>query len=80
VATLPDKIDVNAASEEELAEVLEIDEAVADRIVAHRADAGGIRSVDELAGLAGVDAAVLRRMREKLIVEVPLGTDASPTG
>jgi DNA uptake protein ComE-like DNA-binding protein len=77
---LPDKIDVNAASEEELAEVLEIDAAVADRIVAHRAEAGGIRSLDELASLTGVDAAVLQRMRQKLIVDVPVGTDASPPG
>jgi DNA uptake protein ComE-like DNA-binding protein len=77
---VPDKIDVNAASEEELAEVLEIDAAIADRIVEHRASAGGIRSVEELASLPGVDAAVLQRMRQKLIVEVPVGTDASPPG
>lgn len=77
---MPDKIDVNAASEEELAEVLEMEEAVADRIVELRARTGGIRSVDELARLDGVDAALLQRMREKLIVEVPVGADPGPAG
>jgi DNA uptake protein ComE-like DNA-binding protein len=76
---VPDKIDINAASEEELAEVLEIDEVVADRIVEHRVQAGGIRSVDELAQVPGVDAALLKRMRERVIAEVPVGTEnASP--
>jgi DNA uptake protein ComE-like DNA-binding protein len=75
---VPDKIDINAASEEELAEVLEIDEVVADRIVEHRVQAGGIRSIDELAGVPGVDAALLKRLRERVIAEVPVGTDASP--
>jgi competence protein ComEA len=74
---VPDKIDINAASEEELAEVLEIDEAVADRIVEHRVQVGGIRSVDELERLPGVDAALVARMRERVIAEVPVGTEAA---
>jgi DNA uptake protein ComE-like DNA-binding protein len=77
---MPDKIDVNAASETELCEVLEIDEDLADRIVAYRADQGGIRSLDDLADVDGVDAGLLERMRERLIADVPVGTEpASPT-
>ena len=75
---MPDKIDVNAASETELCEVLEIDEDLADRIVLFRSEEGGIRSVDDLADVEGVDANVLERMRERLIADVPVGTD-SPT-
>jgi competence ComEA-like helix-hairpin-helix protein len=75
---VPDKIDINAASEEELAEVLEIDAKTADRIVEQRVRTGGIRSVDDLARVQGVDAAVLERMRDRVIAEVPIGTDASP--
>ncbi|HEY0705641.1 MAG TPA: helix-hairpin-helix domain-containing protein [Polyangia bacterium] len=77
---MPDKIDVNAASETELCEVLEIDEALADRIVAYRAEEGGIRAIDDLADIEGVDAPLLQKMRERLIADVPVGTEpASPT-
>jgi DNA uptake protein ComE-like DNA-binding protein len=68
---MPDRIDVNAASGEELSEVLEIDGAVADRIIAERARRAGFRSVDDLARIDGVDQAVLGRMRERLIISLP---------
>jgi competence protein ComEA len=74
---MPDRIDVNAASGDELTEVLEIDGELADRIIERRAREGGFRSVDDLARIDGVDDAVLRRMRERLIVELPVGADAS---
>jgi competence protein ComEA len=80
VGLMPDKIDVNAASESELSEVLEIDEALADRIVAYRAQEGGIRAIDDLADVEGVDARLLERMRDRLIADVPVGTEpASPS-
>ena len=68
---MPDRIDVNAASGEELSEVLEIDGAIADRIIAERARRAGFRSVDDLARIEGVDQAVLGRMRERLIISLP---------
>lgn len=74
---MPDRIDVNAASGDELSELLEIDGALADRILEHRAREGGFRSVDDLARIEGVDEKVLRRMRERLIVEMPVNADAS---
>ena len=74
---MPDRIDVNAASGTELSEVLEIDGELADRILEHRAREGGFRSVDDLARIEGVDERVLRLMREKLIVELPVNADAS---
>lgn len=69
---MPERIDVNAASEEELSEVLEIDGALADRIVEHRAREGGFRNLEDLARLEGVDDQILRRMRQRLIVELPV--------
>jgi DNA uptake protein ComE-like DNA-binding protein len=71
------RIDVNAASGSELAEVLEIDGAVADRIIERRAREGGFRSVDDLARIPGVDEVVLRRMRERLIVELPVNAEGA---
>jgi competence protein ComEA len=68
---MPDRIDVNAASGEELSEVLELDAAVADRIIEERARRGGFKSVDDLARIQGVDGAALARMRERLIVSLP---------
>jgi competence protein ComEA len=78
---MPDRIDVNAASGEELSEVLEIDGATADRIIEERARRGGFRSVDDLARIQGVDAGALGRMRERLIVSLPdQDTVNSPPG
>lgn len=74
---MPERIDVNAASGLELSEVLEIDGALADRIIEHRAREGGFRSVDDLGRIEGVDDQVLRRMRERLIVELPVNAEAS---
>jgi competence protein ComEA len=71
---MPDRVDVNAASGEELSEVLEIDGAIADRIIEERARRGGFRSVDDLARIEGVDDGALARMRERLIVSLP-GSD-----
>ena len=68
---MPDRIDVNAASGEELSEVLEVDGAVADRIIEERARRGGFKSLDDLARIQGVDGAALARMRERLIVSLP---------
>jgi competence protein ComEA len=68
---MPDRIDVNAASAEELSEALEIDGAVADRIIDERARRGGFRQVEDLARVDGVDDAALARMRERLIVSLP---------
>lgn len=74
---MPEHTDVNAASGEELSEVLEIDGALADRIIERRSAEGGFRSVDDLARIPGVDDKVLRRMRERLIVELPVGAEQS---
>jgi competence protein ComEA len=74
---MPDRIDVNAASGSELSELLEIDGEIADRIIAHRAREGGFRSVDDLARIEGVDEPLLRRMRERLIVELPVNAESS---
>ncbi len=75
---MPERIDVNAASGEELSEVLEIEAEVADRIIAQRSQRGGFASVDDLAAIEGVDDAVMVRMRERLIVDLPVGAETSP--
>ena len=75
---MPDRIDINAASEEELVEVLEIDESTAARISDLRARRGGIRAAEDLEGLEGLDAAALQRVRDRLIIDAPVGTEAVP--
>ena len=68
---MPDRIDVNAASGEELSEALDIDGVVADRIIEERARRGGFRQVEDLARIEGVDDTTLARMRARLIVSLP---------
>jgi competence protein ComEA len=74
---VPGRIDVNAASGSELSELLEIEGEVADRIIEQRAREGGFRSIDDLARIEGVDEALLGRMRERLIVELPTNAESS---
>ena len=77
---MPNRIDLNAASSDELSQVLEIDGPVAERIIAERARRGGFREVEELARVEGVDDATLSRMRERLIVSLPDVDTVNPAG
>jgi DNA uptake protein ComE-like DNA-binding protein len=65
---MPDRIDLNAASEAELCDVLEIDAGLATRILERRAQHGDFTSIGELAGIEGVDRALLRLMEQRLTV------------
>lgn len=75
---MSDRIDVNAASGDELSEILEVDGEVADRIIEYRARHGGFRSLDELRGIPGIEGDVLDHLGERLIIGVPTGAPLTP--
>lgn len=58
-------IDLNTAGEQELEEILQIGPKRANRILAYRAEHGGIRNVEELDGIEGFDGALLERIRAR---------------
>jgi DNA uptake protein ComE-like DNA-binding protein len=67
------QIDVNEAGEDELAGVPQIGVVLAKRIVAERSVRGGFRSVDEMAGVVGIQPHILQRIRAHLTVAPTAG-------
>jgi DNA uptake protein ComE-like DNA-binding protein len=72
------QIDVNEAGEDELAGVPQIGLVMAKRIVAERGLRGGFRSVDEMAGVVGMQPHILQRVRGHLTVVPRAETPAGP--
>lgn len=65
---MPHRIDLNAASADELTHLLGVTPAVAERIIEYRARQGGFSSIDELATVDGVDHAAIDRARASVTV------------
>jgi competence protein ComEA len=61
------RVNVNSATEEELARVLEIPVAQAAAIVEFRNHEGGLKSLDDLKKVPGIDAADLGRKQDRII-------------
>lgn len=61
-------LDINAATADELGRLPGIGPALADRIVAHRAEVGRYRSVDELADVTGISERMVDEMRHLITV------------
>lgn len=64
-------LDLNSASAEELAALEGVGPVLAERIVADRAAAGLYTKVDDLTRVAGIDAALVERLRPQLVVTGP---------
>ncbi|XP_062865605.1 endonuclease/exonuclease/phosphatase family domain-containing protein 1 [Trichomycterus rosablanca] len=64
----PARLDVNAASEEELMTLPGVTRTVARAMVEHRARIGGFRRVEDVALVSGVGAAMLHRIRPEICV------------
>jgi competence protein ComEA len=62
-------IDLNRATAEQLESLPGIGPALADRIVAHRLEAGPFRTVDELAEIQGISARMVDELRPLVKVE-----------
>lgn len=65
---MPGKVDLNAASAQELSEIAGIDEGVADRIVEYRGQHGEFGALEDLERVEGINADVVNRVRDRLIV------------
>jgi len=63
------KVNVNAASVEELVRLPGIGEVLAGRIVAHREENGRFPSIDELLAVRGIGPKVLEAIREHVTIE-----------
>lgn len=62
------RIDLNRASRAELLQLQGVGPALADRILAHREEHGGFRSVEDLAKVQGVGPATLAKLRPWVFV------------
>ena len=60
-------IAVNKASAADLASTLDVPDTVARAIVQRRTEAGGIKSLDELKQVPGIDAAKIDARKDRLI-------------
>jgi len=60
------KVNVNTAPAEEIAPVLDTDEAVAAAVVKRRTEKGNFQTLDELKSVPGIDAAKLDARRNRI--------------
>ena len=63
------RVNLNTATVEELAELPEIGEAIAERIVACREACGGFSSVEALIGVGGIGAQRVEKLRDYITLE-----------
>lgn len=64
----PERLNVNAASEEELMTLPGVSRAIARAIVEHRARIGGFRKVEDVALVSGIGAAKLQLIKPEICV------------
>jgi len=74
----PKKVDVNTASVEELQDLPGIGEALAGRIVAHRAEHGPFETLDDLAAVSGIGPRTIDGFRDRATVGTVEGSDDDP--
>lgn len=61
------QVDVNLATEAELVTALQVDQALAARVVEARREAGGFRDIDELVRVAGLQPHQMMRFRNRVV-------------
>ena len=67
--SLPRKINVNQASEEELQTLPGIGPTLAGRIVEYRRTVGPFQTVDDLANVKGIGSVMLSRLRDLIVAQ-----------
>ena len=68
-SSVPDVININSATREELMTLDGIGEVRADAIIAYREQHGGFGSVDELTEVSGIGEKMLEKLRGRICVE-----------
>ena len=63
VPSTPEFININTASIEEIHDLLNIDEQMAQKIIDHREQYGEFNSIDDLESVKGLDAKTLEKLR-----------------
>ncbi|QSA95664.1 helix-hairpin-helix domain-containing protein [Methylococcus sp. EFPC2] len=80
-AAMAEPVDINSATAEQIATTLSgIGKAKAEAIVKDRETNGAFKSVDDLARVKGIKAALIAKNRDKIVVggAVPSATPATP--
>ena len=72
------RIDLNAATAEELERLPSIGPSLAARIVAHRAARGGFSTVNQVREVPGIGPVIFERVRDRLTVDGPVAAPAQP--
>ena len=67
-ASLPERVDLNTATAEELRSLSGVGEVLAGRIIAYRSEHGRFRSVEDITLVAGVGNRILEANRDRLTV------------
>lgn len=62
------RIDLNRATRAELLQIPGVGPALADKIIAHRTEHGGFRTVEDLGQISGIGPATLSRLRPWVVV------------
>lgn len=63
-----EKVNLNGATAQELAELKSIGIKKAQRIVAYRTDNGNFKSIDELTNVKGIGKGILEKNRSRLVL------------
>lgn len=63
------RVAINTAPADEIAQVLHLEQGVADAIVQHRTNAGKFADFDALAAVPGVPVAALEKLREAIVFQ-----------
>jgi len=63
------KLNINAVTQEQLVKEVGLDAGLAKMIIEHRNQNGEYVDMDELLDLKGIDAALLRKLKDKLYVK-----------
>ena len=66
--TAPERLDLNQADAAALTELPGVGPALAERILAHRQQAGPFASPDDLTGVRGIGPALVERLRSQITV------------
>ncbi len=71
------KLNVNSATQEQLAAIPEIGPELAGKIIEYRSEMGDIYALDELLDVEGMDQGKLDSLKEKLTIDAIEGSDCT---
>ena len=71
IAMEPEKININAATKEQLMTLNGIGEKVAERVIAYRKDVGPFKTPEEIMKVKGIGPKTFKNNQDRIIVKLP---------